>query len=130
MVWIVLGSCVIMAMAPNKKRLDLGFIAPISKEEMERISELEFAILNDKLEKERSMTKYALPKRPMGRPRKDGTTSFLKAKVERMKPLVSKSRDKYRYWFTPSFWPYIFKAMQQARIITNALIYLRQLTDN
>jgi hypothetical protein len=59
-------------MAPTKKRLDLGFFAPISKEEMERRSELEFAVLNNKLEKERSMTKHALPKRPVGRPMSGG----------------------------------------------------------
>ena len=114
-----------MGMAPTKKRFDLGFFAPISKEEMKRRSELEFAVLNNKLEKERSMTKHPLPKRPVGRPRKDGTTSFLKPKVERMKPLISKPRGNYKNWFTPSLWPPTFKAMQQARNITNALMYLR-----
>jgi hypothetical protein len=38
-------------MAPTKKRLDLAFLAPINKEEMERRLELEFAVLNNKLEK-------------------------------------------------------------------------------
>ena len=70
-------------MAPTKKRLDLGFSAPISIEEMKRRSELEFVILNDKLQKERFMTKHALPKRPVGRPRKDGTGPFLKSKSSR-----------------------------------------------
>ena len=56
-------------MAPAKKQLDVGFFAPISKEEMESRSELKFVVLNDKLEKERSMTKHALPKRPVERPR-------------------------------------------------------------
>jgi hypothetical protein len=45
---------------------------------MERRLELEFVILNNKLEKKRSMIKHALPKRPVGRPRKDKTASFLK----------------------------------------------------
>ena len=99
-------------MAPTQKRLDLGSFAPISKEEMERRSELEFAVLNDKLEKEQFMIKHALPKRPVGRPKKDGTAPFLKPKVERMKPLVSKPRGNYKNWFTPSLWPPIFKAMQ------------------
>ena len=112
-------------MALTKKRLDLGFFTPISKKEMERRSELEFAVLNNKLEKEQSMTKHALPKRPVGRPRKDGTALFLKPKVEQMKPLVSKSRGNYKNWFTLSLWPPIFKAIQQARNITNALMYLR-----
>jgi hypothetical protein len=42
-----------------------------------------------------------------------------------MKPLISKPRGSYKNWFTPSLWPPIFKAMQQARNITNALMYLR-----
>ena len=79
---------------------------------MKRKSELEFAVLNNKLEKERSMAKHALPKRPVGRSRKDGTAPFLKPKVERMKPLVSKSRGNYKNWFTPSLWPPIFIVMQ------------------
>jgi hypothetical protein len=97
-------------MAPIKKRLDLGFFAPISKEEMERRLELEFAVLNNKLEKKQSMTKHALSKRPVGRPKKDGPAPFLKPKVERMKPLVSKPRGSYKILFTPSLWPPIFKA--------------------
>ena len=112
-------------MDPTKKRLDLGFFVPINKEEMERRSELEFAVLNNKLEKERSMTKNALLKRPVGRPMKDATTPFLKPKVKRMKPLISKLRASYKNWFTSSLWPPIFKAMQQTRNITNALMYLR-----
>jgi hypothetical protein len=112
-------------MAPTQKRLDLGFFAPISKEEMERRLELEFAVLNNKLKEEQSMTKHALPKRPVEKPKKDGPTLFLKPKVERMKPLVSKPRGSYKNWFTPSLWPPIFKVMQQARNITNALMYLR-----
>ena len=125
MVDSALGTCFVVAMAPTQKRLDLGFFAPISKEERERRLELEFAVLNNKLEEERSMTKHALPKRPVGRPMKDKTTSFLKPKVERMKPLVSKPKGSYKNWFTPSLWPPIFKSMQQARNITNALMYLR-----
>ena len=125
MVYSALDTCFIVAMAPTKKRLDLGFFTPISKEEMERRSELEFAVLNNKLEKERSMIKHALPKRPVGRPKKDRTAAFLKPKVERMKPLVSKPRGNYKNRFTPSLCPPIFKAMQQARNITNALMYLR-----
>jgi hypothetical protein len=120
------GTCFVVAMAPTKKRLDLGFFAPmISKEEMKRRLELEFAVLNIKLEEERSMTKQTLPKRPVGRLRKDGPASFLKPKVERMKPLISKPIGSYKNWFTPSLWPPIFKAMQQAMNITNALMYLR-----
>jgi hypothetical protein len=38
-------------MVPTKKWLDLGFFAPINKEEMERRLKLEFAVLNNKLEK-------------------------------------------------------------------------------
>ena len=112
-------------MAPTKKRLDLGFSAPISKEEMERRLELEFLVLNDNLEKEQSMTKHGLPKRLVGRPSKDGMAPFLKPKVERMKPLVSKPRGSHKNWFTPSLWPPIFKAKQQARNITNVLMYFR-----
>ena len=78
-----LDTCFIVAMTPTKKRLILGFLSPISMEEMERRSELEFAVLNDKLEKEWFMTKHALPKRPVGRPRKDWTAPFLKPKVKR-----------------------------------------------
>ena len=52
---------------------------------MKRTSELEFAVLNDKLENERSMIKHALPKQSVRRPRNDGTASFLKPKVKRMK---------------------------------------------
>jgi hypothetical protein len=92
----VFGICFVVAMALTKKQLDLGFFAPISMEEMERRSELEFVVLNNKLEKERSMTKHVLPKRLVGRPRKDGTMSFLKPKVEQMKPLVSKPRGSYK----------------------------------
>ena len=42
-----------------------------------------------------------------------------------MKPFVSKPKGNYTNWFTPSIWPPIFKAMQQAKNITNALMYLR-----
>jgi hypothetical protein len=71
------------------------------------------------------MTKHALPKQPVERPKKDGPVPFLKPKVERMKPLVSKPRGNYKKWFTPSLWLPILKAMQQTRNITNALMYLR-----
>ena len=104
-------------MVSTKKRLNLEFFCHICKEEIERGSELEIAILNDMLEKERSMTKHALPKRPVGRPRKDGTTPFLKQKVEQMKPLVSKPMGNYKNWFTPSFWPLISKQCNKLGIL-------------
>ena len=111
-IWNVLGTCFVVAMGPTKKWLDLGFFAPIIQEEMERRSELDFIVLNNKLKKERSMTKHALAKRLVGRPRKDRREPFLKPKVERMKPLVSKPRGNYKNWYTPSLWPSIFKVMQ------------------
>ena len=112
-------------MAPTKKQLDLGFFASIDKEEMKRRTELEFVILNDKLEKEQSMTKRALPKRPVERLRNDGLVSFLEPKVKWMKHLVSKPKNNYKNRFNPSLWLRILKAMQQAMNITNALMYLR-----
>ena len=71
------------------------------------------------------MTKHALPKQSVGRPKKDGTAPFLNPKVERMKPFVSKPRGNYQNWFIFSLWPPIFKAMQQTMNITTALMYLR-----
>ena len=57
-------------MAPKHKQLDLVFFTRISKDEREKAVEVEFATFNKKLEKEKSMPKKLILKRPVGRSKK------------------------------------------------------------
>ena len=57
-------------MAPKHKQLDLVFFTRISKEEMKRAMEVEFATFNEKLEEEKAMPKKLILKIPVGRPKK------------------------------------------------------------
>ena len=59
------------AMAPKHKQLDLFIFTRISKEEREKAMEVEFATFNEKLEKEKSMPKKVILKRPVGRPKRN-----------------------------------------------------------
>lgn len=90
-------------MAPSQKHLDLGFFTPIIKEEMHKRSE-DFGTLIVRLEKERSMSKGEVQKRPVGGVARKGCIGTLfKPKVERMKPLIPKQKRIYKNWFTPCF---------------------------
>jgi hypothetical protein len=116
-------------MAPKHKQLDLAFFTRISKDEREKNAEKEFASLNERLEKERAIAKEKeVPKRPVGRPKKDKMAELLKPSTIPMKPTsnnIKKRRGQYYNWFTPILWPPIFTAVKRHRNLQEALDFLR-----
>jgi hypothetical protein len=111
-------------MAPNQRRLDLGFFTHISKEEKNVNVNKEFATLSAKLDKESTMTKKEEEvKRPVGRPRKERESIIFQAKVVPMKK--KKVRGRYTNWFSPKLWPPIHVAMKQHWNYADALGFLR-----
>jgi hypothetical protein len=112
------------AMAPKHKQLDLVFFTRISKEEREKAVEVEFATFNEKLEKEKTMPKKLILKRPVGRPKINQDVVHL-PKATIMKKTSKKVRDQYRNWFNPNLWPPIYDAVKQHRNIGDALNFLR-----
>ena len=71
------------------------------------------------------MPKKEIFKRPVGRPRKEIQATFLKPKVEPMKPTIKKHQVRYINWFTPALWPPIHAIVKQHRNIQGGLSYLR-----
>jgi hypothetical protein len=106
-------------MAPKQRQLDLAFFTPITKEEREKDAKMEFACLNKRLDKERATAnEKAVPKRHVGRPKKEKVVELLRPTAMPMKPLSKKTkkvRGHYHNWFTPTLWPPIFKAIKQHR---------------
>ena len=82
-------------MAPKHKQLDLAFFTRISKEEREKAVEVEFATFNEKLEKDKTMPKKLILKRPMGRPKRNHDVVHL-PKTTIMKKTNKKVRGQYR----------------------------------
>jgi hypothetical protein len=116
-------------MAPKHKQLDLAYFTPITKEERKKDAKMEFACLNKRLDKERAMeNEKVVPKRPMGRPKKEKVAELLRPIATPMKPSSKKTkkvRGHYHNWFTPTLWPPIFKAIKQHRNLQEALNFLR-----
>jgi hypothetical protein len=116
-------------MAPKQRQLDLAFFTPITKEEREKDAEMEFACLNKRLDKERATAnEKAVPKRPVGRPKKEKVAELLRPTATPMKPSSKKTkkvRGHYHNWFTPTLWPPTFKAVKQHRNLQEALDFLR-----
>jgi hypothetical protein len=77
---------------------------------------MEFARLNESLVKERAMTnEKVVPKRAVGRPKKEKVAELLRPTTTPMKPsskTTKKIRGSYRNWFTPTLWPPIFKVVK------------------
>ena len=121
-------------MAPKHKQLNLAFFIPISKEEREKDAKKEFASLNERLEKERTMAKEKeIPKRLVGRPKKDKVAEFLRPTAIPMKPSsnnLKKVRGHYHNWFTPTLWPPIFTAVKKYRNFQGALDFLRSCIES
>jgi hypothetical protein len=82
-------------MAPKHKQLDLSFFTRISKKEREKVVEVEFATFNEKLEKDKTMPKKLILKRPMGRPKRNHDVVHL-PKITIMKKTNKKVRRQYR----------------------------------
>jgi hypothetical protein len=76
-------TCVrrVLEMAPKQQRVDFASI-PISKEEREMDTEIEFAALSERLQEKELRPKKKTFKRPLGRPRKERRAMLLKPKVE------------------------------------------------
>ena len=104
-------------MEPKQRQLDLAFFTLITKEEREKDAEMEFACLNKRLDKERATAnEKAVPKRLVGRPKKEKVVELLRPTAMSMKPSSKKTkkiRGHYYNWFTPTLWPPIFKAVKQ-----------------
>jgi hypothetical protein len=79
-------------MAPKQRQLDLAFFTPITKEEREKDAEMEFACLNKRLDKERATAnEKAVPKRPVGRPKKEKVAELLRPTATPMKQSSKKT---------------------------------------
>jgi hypothetical protein len=111
------------------KTTRFSVFTPITKEVRERDVEMEFAHLNERLDKECAMTnEKAVPKRPVGRSKKETVAELLRPTAAPMKPsskMTKKVRVYYCNWFTPTLWPPIFKAVKQHRNLQEALDFLR-----
>ena len=83
------------AMAPKHKQLDVVFFTQISKEKGEKVVEVEFATFNEKLEKEKTMPKKLILKRPVGRPKRNQDVVHL-PNATIMKKTNKKVRGQYR----------------------------------
>jgi hypothetical protein len=80
-------------MAPKHKQLDLAFFTPITKEERDKDVEMEFACLNKRLDKEHAMAnEKAVPKRLVGRPKKEKVAELLRPTAAPMKPSSKKTK--------------------------------------
>jgi len=112
-------------MAPKQQHLVGRFFSPISKIDRESDAEKAFAMLVERLEKERAVPKKEIVRRLVGRPKRDSQAVLLKPKIEPMKALKKKPKVCYTNWFTPSLWPPTFAAVKQHRNIQGALTYLR-----
>jgi hypothetical protein len=93
----------------------------ISKEERFDTIIHDLEVLNSEKEKEQTI---GVPKRSVGRPRKEVKMHLLKPKVEKsMKK--KKARGTYTNWFCPSLWRPIQYAMKRFRNYLFAMLYLR-----
>jgi hypothetical protein len=80
-------------MAPKHKQLDLAFFTPINKEERKKDAEMEFVCLNKKMDKEHTMAnEKAVPKRSVGRSKKEKAAELLRPTAASMKPSSKKTK--------------------------------------
>jgi len=96
------------------------------------VIERKFAALNERLYEEQSRPKKETFKQPVGRPKKERHEMLLKPKVERMKPIIKpkKVKGSYTSWFTPTFWPPVYKVIKQHRNIRKAWSFFMSAFDN